>query len=369
MPIHNVEYLNWAKTHKRARYELTLSGVTPVTPDEAGLTPNAWSLLVEGAYGHPELVALIADRYGVSADRVLPVTGTSTANFVAIACAAEPGERVAIESPAYEPLIRAAQFMRLDLGRFERDSEHRFAPHLESIERELRRGARAVVISDLHNPSGCHCPTETLRAAANLCAAEEAKLIVDEVYRDFAHINRGIPRTTAATLGPHVVTTNSLTKVYGFGGLRAGWIIADPEFITRAAAAFDHLSVDLPAPSTSAAISILHRIDEFASRARAIHRHRYPLFSQWLTSRQDLRGYGNDGAVFAYVRLPNGVPGDTFCHYLRRHFDTQVVPGSFFGDPRHIRIGFGAPEDELTEGLRRIGLALDAYTTKAATGP
>lgn len=361
MPVPDIAYLRWAKTHPRARYELTLSGIAPVTLEDAGLATDDWSIVIDGVYGLPELVSLIAERYNVGPDQVLPVTGTSTANFVALACSTERSRCVAVEAPAYEPLLRAAEFLGLSVVRFRRDPEHRFAPDPDEIEQRLREGAGAVLLSDLHNPSGCRCPQDVLDRTAELCAAYSATLIVDEVYRDFAHLNRDVPRTTAATLGPHVVTTSSLTKVYGFGGLRAGWILADPAFIERSRSAFDHLSVDLPAPSASAAVQVLRRIDTFASRTRAIYRHRYPVFSQWLESRQDLRGYGNDGAVFAYLRLPAGVRSDAFCHFLRREFDTQVVPGAFFGGPDHIRLGFGAPPDTLTEGLRRLGVALDRF--------
>ncbi len=359
--IIQVEYLHWAKTHPRARFELTVSGIAPVTPDELGDHGEALLLEVTGAYGHPRLIELIAQRYGVPTDHVLPVTGTSSANFIALACAAEQGQRVAIEAPCYQPLLRAAEFRGLAVVRFERDWTRRFAPDLDQIERQLDLGARGVVLSNLHNPSGCLCAPQDLVQIARLCEQRSATLIVDEVYRDFAHISGDTPMGTAATLGPHVVATGSLTKVYGFGGLRAGWIISSPDFIARARRAINHLCVDLPAPSTGLAIRILQRMDRFAARTRAIFRHRYDLFSRWLASSQDLRGYGNDGAVFPYLRLPGGIRADPFCRFMRDHFDTQVVPGTFFGDPDHIRVGFGGPADDLAEGLQRLSVALERY--------
>ena len=53
---------------------------------------------------------------------------------------------------------------------------------------------------------------------------------------------------TARRLGPSVITTSSLTKVYGVPGLRAGWVLADAERIAAMTRVQDLLHVNDPAP-------------------------------------------------------------------------------------------------------------------------
>ena len=55
-------------------------------------------------------------------------------------------------------------------------------------------------------------------------------VLVDEVYRDFLGPDAG---PVAARYGEDMITTGSLTKVYGLGGLRLGWILARPLWIER----------------------------------------------------------------------------------------------------------------------------------------
>lgn len=363
MTLHAVHFLEWAKTHTRATYELTLSGVPPVEPTEFPFAADEVDIKVTGTYGHPVLLERIASRYGVHPTWVLPVTGTSTANFMALAIAADRGGPLLVEFPVYQPLMRAAEFLRLQTVSLTRDPRRHFAPDPDVVEQALRQGVTAVLLTDLHNPSGRLCPPETLAAIARLCDRYSAILIVDEVYRDFAHLNGGIPRTTAATLGDQVLTTNSLTKVYGLGGLRAGWLIAAPPWIALASRILDILCVDVPAPTASLAIRALENLERFEQRTRGIYRECAPIVTQWLESRRDVGGYGLDGAVFAYLGLPAGVDADEFTWFLRETFDTQVVSGAFFGEPDHIRVGFGVPPDRLREGLRRIGLALDRFAS------
>ncbi len=364
--IKPVEYLHWAKTHQRARYELSSSGVPPVSAEELAVQPTDIDTTVSGAYGHPTLIEQIADRYGARPEQVLPVTGTSTANFVALASVTRRGDAVALEWPAYEPLLRVTELLGLRPIRFRRPASADFAPDVDQIRRLVRDGAHAVMLTDLHNPSGRLCPLEILHEVANACAEHGATLVVDEVYREFAHLNRGLLRHTTASLGPHVVATNSLTKVYGFGGLRVGWLIGPPAVVEQARAVVDHLFVDLPAPSASLAIRVFKRIDRFAHRTQAIYDAGIRIFSQWIVSQGSLYWYGNDGAVFAYLRLPKDLTAAEFCQALRSRYDTQVVPGTFFEQPDHIRVGLGVPEDELSGGLERIGQVIADFTAHRA---
>ena len=86
MDIPAVKYLHWAKTRPRVKYDLAGSGVPQIGWAELGISPDDMSLGIEGTYGHPELIALLSDRYGVDRSRILPVPGTSAANFIALAC-------------------------------------------------------------------------------------------------------------------------------------------------------------------------------------------------------------------------------------------------------------------------------------------
>jgi len=49
---------------------------------------------------------------------------------------------------------------------------------------------------------------------------------------------------------------------------------------------------------------------------------------------------------------------DDFCHRLAEKRDTLLVPGSAFGEPAHVRLGFGGRSDLFAEGLSRLGEAL-----------
>ena len=357
--LNRVKYLRWAKALPERRYALAASGV-PAAGVEM-FDPAAVDLVldVHDAYGLEELITAIRVRYGVSPDHILPLPGASMANFIALGCVLRRGAHVLVEHPVYEPLLRVADFLDLESTPLRRDPQRRYRFDLDFLESALARGADAVVMSDLHNPTGLRCPRKDLRAVADLTAANGAYLIVDEVYRDYACINGALPPGTAATLGDHVIVTNSLTKVYGLGTLRAGWMLAEPEIIERARDLLDHLCVINPAPSQQLAAAALAQQDRLAERTRRIHQAGYPVFSQWLDSRDDVVGWGNDGAVFEFPRIAGLDDTRSLCQMLAQEYDVSVVPGAFFGAPQHVRISFTPAPDLLAEGLARISKALD----------
>jgi aspartate/methionine/tyrosine aminotransferase len=65
-----------------------------------------------------------------------------------------------------------------------------------------------------------------IREVADIARSVGARLLVDEVYLDAVYENTPL---TAARIGPEVLVTSSLTKVYGLSGLRCGWVLAEPD--------------------------------------------------------------------------------------------------------------------------------------------
>jgi len=194
---------------------------------------------------------------------------------------------------------------------------------------------------------------------AELCRRYEAKLIVDEVYLDAVHLTQSTPRWTAANLGEHVVTTNSLTKVYGLGGLRMGWIIAAPALIERLQGILDAVNPCNATPSESLALRAFERIDTIEEKFRAAYTAGRQVYTEWLAGEDRVTGYPSFGALFECVRLPRGVSSGALNDLLGAKFDTQVVPGAFFEMDDHVRISLTPEPPLLCEGLNRLSTALD----------
>jgi aspartate/methionine/tyrosine aminotransferase len=180
-------------------------------------------------------------------------------------------------------------------------------------------------------------------------------VLVDEAYLDAAF--EAAP-ATAFRLGPEVVVTNSLTKVYGLSGLRCGWILADAALARALWRLNDLFGVNAPHVAERLAVLALARLADYRERARAILGRNRPLLARFLASRHDLEAVNTAHGTTAFPRLVNGSVNG-LCALLRERYETSVVPGRFFGAPGNFRIGIGGDTAMVEEGLRRLGEALD----------
>lgn len=364
MNITDVNYLRWHKGRTPVRFDLAISGVPNVPLAPLLADPEEFDAEIArcGGYGHPELTATIAARYGLTDDRVLTVQGTSMANFVALACVANRGERIVLETPVYEPIRRVADLLELQVISLPRGLDAGGGPSpidFELVETALRGGAVAVVLTNLHNPTGVRLPDGDLNALIAICEKHGARALVDEVYLDAGHVVFGEPIWSAASRSEAVVVTNSLTKVYGLSALRAGWVAAPPTVIARAQALVNQLHSLDAKPALVMALRVLRRIGHYAETARRAYRAARPVFDAWLRNRPDVHANRDDGAFFAWVTI-DGVP-DThpLVERLLADFETRVTPGHFFEAPHGLRLGFLPSESEFSEALGRVGRAID----------
>src|SRR4029077_355257 len=106
-----------------------------------------------------------------------------------------------------------------------------------------------------------------LREVVDIASSVKARLLVDEVYLDAVYEDTP---PTAFHLGPEVIVTSSLTKVYGLSGLRCGWILAQPD-LARAMWRLNDLFAATPVhPAGLLSVIALGHLDQIRQRARKI---------------------------------------------------------------------------------------------------
>jgi len=350
------DYMHWAKTtHARARFNLANSGMRPYPFARLNVAPSDLELSGPSFYGYAPLQEAIARKCGVAADCVVAANGTSMANHLALAALVRPGDEVLIEHPAYELLVSTALYLGARVRRFARKADEAFRLDPAEIERELTPRTRVVVVTNLHNPSGALADEGTLREIGEMAGRAGARVLVDEVYLD---ATAGAPPRTSLHLGEQFVVTNSLTKVYGLGGLRCGWILAEPELARRMWRLNDLFGAMQPHPAELLSIVALAHLDEIGAESRALLDANRPVFNRFLASREDLDAPPVTDGTVSFPRL-NGGNVDRLSELLAEKYETSIVPGRFFEMPEHFRVGIALDTDVLTEGLARLSSALD----------
>jgi aspartate/methionine/tyrosine aminotransferase len=357
MDFDPVAHMEWAKLAPKARINLSRSGVPALTLAEAGLDLQGIEINGDHPYGYVPLLEAIAARHGARPDNVIPSIGTSMAIFHVCAALLDPGDTAAVERPAYEQIRAVPRALGARIVRFDRTQEEGYRLDPEALEERLPDGTKLVLMTNLHNPSGVWLSPGEIRAAAEAAERKGAWLFIDEVYLEFMP---GAAARTAFGLAPNIITAASLTKVFGLSGLRCGWILVPDPLVPLFRRALDHLFVEPVFPTDQISARVFPRLDAIKESRRAEREARRREAAAFVASEPRLTWTEPSAGIVGFPRVvgPAG-PGDALAAVLKKDFETSVVPGVFFEDPRGFRLGFGVEPEILEEGLKAIRAALD----------
>jgi aspartate/methionine/tyrosine aminotransferase len=352
--IEPIDYLQYASRHfGRRRYDFASSGVPSLEPDRLELTAS--SLIDPRSV--ERFTAAIAARYGVPEDEVVPCLGTSQALWAACAALVAPGSTVAVEKPGYEPLWRVPQGLGAQVARIRRKASEGWAIDPDRALSAAGEGGVAIV-SDLYNPGGTVADPAALRALAEGITKRGGWLIVDEVYRDLRlHLDGP---TTARRLGGNVVTISSLTKVYGLGWARAGWVMAPPDVARRVRDAIVHASGWNPPLSAAAGAATLARADELFDDERLLRGEKLERAAYFVEKHPRLSWVEPEpGGLFGFVATQPEADVGALIEGPLATRDVLVSDGAFFGAPGWFRLGVANIDGALVDdGLTRLGETL-----------
>jgi len=353
--VPRADYLLWAKRRSHPANDLARSDVVACALDDLPGARAALELTGRNDQGWPPLVEQVAARYGVEGASVATATGTSGANFLVCAALLQPGDGVAIEQPGYDPLLAVPRLLGAEITRFERRFEDGFRLDLDRVAAALTDRTRLIILTSPHNPTGILSTAAEMRALAELAERRGCYVLSDEIYLD------GVPgarQPAGVTLSPRIITTSSLTKIYGLAGLRCGWALAEPVLAEEIRRVRDLVDGSGSVLAERAAAVAFQHLPALAERARAILEPNFATFSRFIAAQPRLEWVPPPGGTVAFPRLTGVASADAFADRLLREFETAVVPGRFFEAPPHMRIAIGIPAAALDRGLAALAAAL-----------
>lgn len=307
--------------------------------------------------GNRYVANAICARYRVKPEQIVTTTGVTSALSMIVKALAKPGDEVLIERPGFDLLTSIAREAGAKVAFMGRPAPE-FKIDIGALARQLTSRTKLAIVTNLHNPSGTHLTPDEIQAIANILASVGAALVVDEVYADFA---RPVYSEPAATLAPNIISTNSLTKVFGLHALKCGWMIASPELLARIQNDSAEGDLGISKLSHAVAAHVLESASVFDKRWQKILAATRPVMNRHIAAMRADGLIEGELPEFGCMYFPKIRSADDTLALARTlwHRDgILVAPGEYFGAPGHVRIGFGGDEAELDRDLTRFHRAL-----------
>jgi DNA-binding transcriptional MocR family regulator len=158
----------------------------------------------------------------LTADDFCITSGCQNALFLALMVSCQPGDNVAIESPAFYGALQLLEQLKLNVIEISSSTTEGFDP--QELENALQKWPiRAIIVTPAFaTPSGASMPAEQQQQLINLANQHDIALIEDDIYGDLCFAERAKPIKTLDTQ-ERVILCSSFSKSLS-RELRIGWI-------------------------------------------------------------------------------------------------------------------------------------------------
>lgn len=342
-------------------------GLAGVLSDAA---QDAAALVARAGYdtvGNPRLREAIAQRYSArglptTAEQVLVTTGAQSAIHLLAATLLRRGDRALIETPTYPHAAEALRSAGARLIGVPVDADAGWDIDRAGQVLHRARPALAYLMPRFQNPTGRVMSPAEAAALVEGAARAETLLILDETTAELDVVphagvgDLGFPDPPARDRvagGAGIVRVGSLGKTV-WGGLRIGWVRAEPDLIRRLAAARAARDLGTPEFEQVVAMHLLARMPEIlAQRADLLRIGRDELVRGLRARLPEWRIPVPEGGVAVWAGLD--APLSSALVTAARARGLHLSPGARFsvdgGHDRRLRIPFTAPPEHLRRAV------------------
>jgi len=311
--------------------------------------------------GAPELRTAIGNRFANGHnERVMATNGSSEAIYLVMHSLLEPGDEVVVLDPAYQQLFSIAESIGCRLKHWRMLFENSFRPDLNEARDLIGPNTRMIVVNFPHNPTGASLTPAEQDQLIELAAGVGAYLVWDAAFAELTYDSPVL--TDPGERYDRFITLGTLSKAYGLPGLRVGWCLAAPDVLDRLVRLRDYTTLALSPLVEHVATRAIENGDLLVKPRFAQARQNLELLLSWTNlHREFVSVVRPQGGVCAFMRLHDVADVEDFCRQLAGEYSVLLVPGTSFGQPNHVRLGFGCSTRELTEGLSRLSEHLEKY--------
>jgi histidinol-phosphate aminotransferase len=198
-----------------------------------------------------DLTGKIADFEKVKQSNILLASGSSPLLLAAALAYYKPGCNVVTGDPSYADLPSRAERVGAKLVKVPVTAE--FKLDLDAMEKAVDDNTVLVYICNPNNPTATVVDTAKLKAFVER-VSKKVTVFVDEAYIDYLEDPQGTTLLPMADANPNIIIARTFSKIYGFAGLRMGYVVTQPDIIKKLTA-YSEASMSISTTTLQAAIA------------------------------------------------------------------------------------------------------------------
>jgi aspartate aminotransferase len=328
------------------------------------------------AGGLPELRAAVAEKtrrdsgFEVDAKQVLITNGGKQAVFAAFAALLDPGDEVLLSTPywtTYPEAIKLAGGVPVVVPT---DETTGYLATVEQLDAARTDRTKLLLFVSPSNPTGAVYSPAQVAEIGRWALGQGLWVVTDEIYEhlvygdaEFSSMPVEVPEMRDQTL-----VVNGCAKTYAMTGWRVGWLIGPQEVIKAAQNMQSHATSNVCNVAQAAGLAAVSGDLSATAEMRVAFDRRRQMLVRMLNEIPGVYCPEPKGAFYVYPSVKDALGKEIrgrrpqtsleLAEVVLEEAEVALVPGEAFGTPGYFRISYAVGDEDLAEGVGRIGKLL-----------
>ena len=306
------------------------------------------------------------------ASQVLVTNGGKHAVYNTCAALLNPGDEVLLPAPYWTTYPESIALAGGTTVVLPTDTASGFRVTVDQLEDARTPNTKALMFVSPSNPTGAVYPADEITAIGRWAVEHGIWVIADEIYEHLTYddnVHHSM-RALVPEIADNFVAVNGVAKTYAMTGWRVGWMIGPDDLIRAAGNLQSHGTSNVANVSQRAALAAVSGDLMAVDEMRASFDRRRRRMTEMLRAIDGVDLLNPQGAFYAFPDLTaflgrkvGGRVASTtseLATIILEEAKVAIVPGEAFGAPGYARLSFALGDDDLGEGLTRVGDLLNA---------
>jgi aspartate aminotransferase len=303
----------------------------------------------------------------VAPSQVLVTNGAKQAVYEAFATILDPGDEVLVPAPYWTTYPEAIALAGGVPVAVPTDESTGFHVTVEALEAARTPATKVLLFVSPNNPTGAVSTRDEVAAIGVWAERHGLWVVSDEIYEHLVYGGRqaySLPVLTPS-LAERAIVINGVAKTYAMTGWRVGWMIGPTDVIEAATNLQSHATSNVANVAQHAALAALEGGLGAVAAMREVFDRRRVTIHRLLNECTGVTCVEPEGAFYAFPSVAGllgrrvaGRPVASSLDVAAVAIDeakVAVVPGEAFGAPGYLRLSYALGDDELVEGITRLG--------------
>ena len=323
--------------------------------------------------GFGPLREAVADRMNkkrmmdVTKDEVVIVSGSQQVIDLVGKVFIDPGDVIVISAPTYLTALTGFAIYEPNFETIPLDANNMILDVFEDRMKQLSKRASppelVYVLPNFHNPAGVTMPEKNRKKVLDLASDYDFLILEDDPYYELRYAGDHIRPIKSFDDEGRVIYMSTFSKVLS-PGLRVGWVVADPEVLSKMIIAKQSADVCTNVLGQRIAHEYVAQgfIDPQIEKIKKMYSKKMRLMLSGMDEfmPDGIHWEKPQGGMFLWATLPDSLDSSDLLSSALKKRVAFVTGKAFYPDPKDgkcsMRLNFTHPADEMiTEGLRRLG--------------